>query len=313
MIHKQLTSIISEAAILDSFVLQTMRRQIFHRILRGQSPHRCFAKHSYYNSQAGVQVTYFDSLQVHAVLSQDAGWGQTGVETVRGLASIAADGGSGQLLLPPFACDDGDSEKDGEDIPERVIYLPPDAPADVVAEVLESKPGIVSGCHIAFPCDAPREDWDAVLQIAEDAKARGLNLRVTMNDALRVRGSTLSLAASLLADAGADLLVLEAVGMDADEDDLEKAFEEMNSNDVFGIPMSMRVGVRFGLKEADNEDELKHARVLATHAASIGIIHFDVCPLGRIALSPPDLAAALQEAGVETRLNFDAVEMSVEC
>ena len=273
-------------------------------------PCRCLSKISYYNSQAGEQVAYYDDVQVHAFLASEAQWGQTGVEAVAGLASIVADGGLSQLLLPPFQID-GEGHEEAS-LPPRAIFLPPGCcEEDSLEQVRRSQEGLLCGCHLTLHVsEGGREAWQEIVNAVEDTKTKGLRVRVTIVGALSVSPTTLSLAACLLADAGADLLVLESLGDENGEDDLENAFEALTNNDIQGIPISMRVGVRFGtLSGNDTEEARAHATALACHAASLGIVHFDLCPLGKVAMGPGSLLSAFEEAGVESRLKDPPLSM----
>ena len=92
-----------------------------------------------------------------------------------------------------------------------------------------------------------------------------------------------------------------------DEDDLRDRVEAMAENDILGVPMTMRIGVRFGPspdRTDDNEVQLaEHIKGLVEFAAGeMAIFHFDTCPLGRHAVAPAALAEALAGVGVDSRL-----------
>lgn len=96
----------------------------------------------------------------------------------------------------------------------------------------------------------------------------------------------------------------------ADEDDLTDAIDAMKQNDVVGAPVAMRLGVRAGPAQgadADGDARADVARaqsLVALAAGELGVFHFDTCALGQSALPPAALIEALEEAGVESRLEL---------
>jgi hypothetical protein len=175
------------------------------------------------------------------------------------------------------------------------------------------------GAHVSMDCAGSEEEWQLALEATKAAKARGCKVKVVLHDALSADIWDLSLAAANLCDAGADILTVEALGGDVDEDAVRELIEACCENDILGVPMMMRLGVRFGPLArppshggagnddgAANEDETARAtqrmQALVASAAEMGIYHFDACPLGLRALTPSALGEALAEAGVATRL-----------
>ena len=95
----------------------------------------------------------------------------------------------------------------------------------------------------------------------------------------------------------------------ADEDDLWDAVDCMRENDVLGVPIAMRLGLRLQPGPGSSGGTCGNASavsLLALAASELAVPHFDVCPLARMAPAPATLAAALEEAGVDSRLRVDS-------
>ena len=277
------------------------------------------SKVDYYYAQAAIQITYWKAIQVHAVLPSAAG-ASAMLQQVAGLASVSLAAELAPFADATVAFHANDDAAADADFPQRVCFLPQDVfskpisslpqgflPSDLLG-VLTAR-NAVMGVHISMDCAAgggerlPQE-WQHALEATKAAKDSGLRVKVVLHNALAADPYDLSLVAANLCDAGADILTIEALGGDVEDDAMREVIEACCENDILGVPMMMRLGVRLGPSAGLGEDteELLRVKTLVTYAARMGIYHFDTCPLGLGALAPVTLVEAMLEAGVESRL-----------
>ena len=189
------------------------------------------------------------------------------------------------------------SELSDDEFPPQVVFLSHDCAPFTEASHISLLQGRQQLCiHVDVYCDEGETQWAEAVQLTELAKeVSGLKVKALLHAALEVDALELSHAAALLGDAGADILTI-SVSDDADTDDLDDAVEAMRENDILGVPMAMRIGMRI---PADCED----AAELVAHAVeNLEVFHFDVCPLGKRALKPAMLAAAVNKLDVDSQL-----------
>jgi len=286
-------------------------------MIRGSRPlcRHLGTKVDYYYAQAATQIVYWQTVQAHAILPAapaDGTAAQAALRDITGLASASVDGecaaNAHHLEDPTLAAAVGamfahDGEGSDEDFPPGVCFFPPPHAADAAtaAGVLR---GVLRGVHVTLRCGAPEDEWAHALQATLAAKAAGAQVKALLQGALAVEATQLALASARLCDAGADILVVEALGGDVDEDDVWDAVDCMRENDVLGVPVAMRLGLRCGPAPGEEEAAVAaHVRSLIGFAATeLECLHFDTCPLGQSALAPATLALALEEAGVESKL-----------
>jgi hypothetical protein len=267
-------------------------------------------KVDYYYAQAATQIVYWQTVQAHAILpaSADGTAAQAALRDVTGLASASVDGecaaNAHHLEDPTLAAAIDamfahDGEGSDEDFPPGVCFFPPPHAANAATAA-----GMLRGVHLVLRCGAPEDEWAHALQMTLAAKAAGAQVKALLQGALAVEATQLALASARLCDAGADILVVEALGGDVDEDDVWDAVDCMRENDVLGVPVAMRLGLRCGPAPGEEEAAVAaHVRSLVGFAATeLECLHFDTCPLGQSALAPATLALALEEAGVESKL-----------
>ena len=168
---------------------------------------RALGSTTYYDSQSGLQVTYTDDVKVHG-LSRSGDW--TGKVTE--LASITLSTKS--ELLP-------------SSLAQLTVYIDTTSEED-----LESAVVMGANCSVRLGCSSPRETWNDALALCASGRAKGMQVKATIEDSLDVDPSKLVLAAELLADSGAEIIMLQ-LQPGFDEDGLEEAFEALvaaNSN-----------------------------------------------------------------------------------
>eukprot|EP00937_MAST-01D_sp_MAST-1D-sp2_P004226 g4226.t1 len=268
-------------------------------------------KVDYYYAQAATNITYWETIQAHALLPGAAGSAREALRSVAGLASVSCPAGSGgaadaswshaDALAAFHPSNDGAAD---DDFPPRVCFLAAGCAADASLAAAVASRGALLGVHVPLRCTAGETEWAQAEAVVRQAKRGGLQTKVLLQDALAVDSTVLGLVSARACDAGADVLTIEALGAGVSEDDLWDAADCMRENDVVGVPMAMRLGVRLGHGEtAGGADLQEHVRLLVAVAATeLQVLHFDVCPLGLGALTPAALAEALEEAGVDNRL-----------
>lgn len=222
---------------------------------------------TYYDSQSGMHVSYSDDVRVHLVCYDHS---MKGVD-LSGIESITS---------PTF--------QDNPTV-QATQYIQLNSKA-----VLESP-----SCHFAvdFVCSEQRENWNEALDFCAGARKTGsTQVKVCLVDAFAVDSMKLQLASSLLADAGVEILVLQASAGAIDTDDLDEAMEACLYNDIAGLPMKQRIGLRVGCgsgSSIETEELIEHA------LTELNVKHFDSCLDTGIAPLPTTFASILDRAGLD--------------
>eukprot|EP01050_Picozoa_sp_SAG11_P002253 SAG11_NODE_111_length_16190_cov_9.912808_1_plen_272_part_00 len=238
-----------------------------------QLARRFGCKVDYYYSQAATQITYWKTIQAHSVLPFDRTHAEQKtlalLQNARGLASVTATQADSHSS-PSFAsataalhaADDGANDND---FPPRVLFLPMNcSPAPELQTLLRGR-GVGIGVSLPLACDASDEEVKTVVAHTQQAKSIDMKVKVVLHGALDARPTTLSYISALLGDAGADILMLDVLGGGVDQDDIEELVESMTENDIVGVPMAMRVGMRFGAESTGTEDD-KALKELIAHS-----------------------------------------------
>ncbi|CAK4081753.1 unnamed protein product [Aphanomyces euteiches] len=229
---------------------------------------------SYYDSQSGQHVTYTDSVRVHGIVDE-ATTAPSALE-VRGLDSLEV---SKESWLSPSI-----RQVLGEDKP---IYI-------------KSNDATPRGAlAVDLSCESPRETWNDHLAQCAAATKLGFAVKAVLKNAFATNDVTIQLAGSLLADAGAHLIILDDTDNLTDEDNLLEAYEALTWCDVVGLPMKQRVGLRLSQDLSSPQELLQYA------LTDIHIRHFDVSVHGKQGLQPAALIDALNDAGISHPLRIE--------
>ena len=139
-------------------------------------------------------------------------------------------------------------------------------------------------------------------------------VRVDLTNAFGDAAEDIQLSSGRLADLECTVIMLMGGGVptegsdgesgggggttDFDDDDVREAVENALYNDVVGLPMSARVGVR----AAPSCSPSSSWREQVEEALDLNVRHYDFCPDGRLAPRLEDLVGLLEERGVEHRV-----------
>lgn len=151
---------------------------------------------------------------------------------------------------------------------------------------------------------------------ATSATSGGGMVRVDLTNAFGDAAEDVQLSSGRLADLECTVIMLMGGGVptegsdgessggggggttDFDDDDVREAVENALYNDVVGLPMSARVGVR----AAPSCSPSSSWREQVEEALDLNVRHYDFCPAGRLAPRLEDLVGLLEERGVEHRV-----------
>jgi hypothetical protein len=245
---------------------------------------------TYYDSQSGITITIPDGVFIHAQIPPEfAGDRQQATELLAASAPFSIHLADGDSVAASLGVLIGTPATAGG-------VIDPGAPAGrvVCVDVTCSGPG-------AGPA---RADWAAAKAAIRAAKAAGFSARCNLMDSFShaEHGQTdvnvLQLASAYFADEGCDLIVLvndPAKMLEVDDYDLQEAVEACLWNDIAGMPMSVRLGVRTAGSAAGAGAGVWEMQVRA--ALEMKVINFDACLGGVQAPAVGALAQLLEAEG----------------
>eukprot|EP00808_Paulinella_micropora_P028545 g32380.t1 len=154
---------------------------------------------SYYDSQSGLHVSYSTDTQVHGVVGK-----------MKQTDKLKIPAGFSSLELADLSLLET----------ARSTKLPLFLHANSLDLVMKND---VQGLHVSLPCNQPRAHWNNTVKLCDLAKIEGLLVKACLEDALTSDPMQIQLAASLLADAGVQLIMLQGHAGQVDEDELQEA------------------------------------------------------------------------------------------
>ena len=167
---------------------------------------------------------------------------------------------------------------------------------------------------VEISAEADASVWDDCCSEVEEAKGAGAIVRASLLHAFAdtsgfaTDATDVQLGTARLADAGADVIML----MDTtdDEDQTREVLEACLWNDVVGLPMSARLGVR--VRAAGSEGDVMPMSASLRVAMEMGIRHYDcdLCNIAAPALGP--LTELLEEHGASHGLDTTAAEAFID-
>eukprot|EP00947_MAST-08B_sp_MAST-8B-sp1_P004674 g4674.t1 len=168
---------------------------------------------------------------------------------------------------------------------------------------------------VEISAEADASVWDDCCSEVEEAKGAGAIVRASLLHAFAdtsgfaTDATDVQLGTARLADAGADVIML----MDTtdDEDQTREVLEACLWNDVVGLPMSARLGVRARAAGSKKGDVMPMSASLRV-AMEMGIRHYDcdLCNIAAPALGP--LTELLEEHGASHGLDTTAAEAFID-
>ena len=128
---------------------------------------RLASKVDYYYAQAAVQITYWNTIQAHAICPPSEAAGAA-LRHVAGLASASA-ALEHAMSEPPFvgtlvAFHAADDDAADEDFPPRVCFLPAGQTASPELTAMVTSRGGLLGVTVPMLCAGPEEDWPIAVE-----------------------------------------------------------------------------------------------------------------------------------------------------
>ena len=132
-------------------------------------------KISYYYSQAAVTITYWKTIQAHALLPAVDDAARGALVKVAGLASASTSAPPfADALLAFNAADDNVSD---DDFPPRTCFLPAGQAADEELVATLASRGALLGVHVPLLCAGPSGESERAIEATRAAKAAGLKVK----------------------------------------------------------------------------------------------------------------------------------------